>query len=74
MSVDGTWFYDFKDIDLQADHYSIQQDCFLIERRNIHTLFIKIEANPLTVNRVITVGLGAGDYFDRLTITQKAKK
>ena len=34
--------------------------------------FIKVEANPNNVKRIITVGLEAGDYFDRVTVTQKS--
>ena len=44
-----------------------------MERPDIHTLFVKVEANPLNVQRIISVGLGNGDYFDRMTITQKSK-
>ena len=72
ISVDTTHFYGFKGINLESDHYSIKQDCFIVERRNKNTLFIKVQENPNYVERVITVGLEAGDYFDRVTITQKA--
>ena len=60
-------------VDLQADNYIIKQDCFVVERRDKNTLFIKAEANPNNVKRIISVGLEAGDYFDRVTVTQKAK-
>ena len=73
VSVDNTWYYRFTDIDLQADSYTIKQDCFVVERRDKNTLFIKVTANPNIVKRIITVGLEAGDYFDRVTITQKPR-
>jgi hypothetical protein len=73
ISVDTVCFYGFKDVNLLSDNYSIKQDCFVVERRDKNTLFIKAEANPLNVKRIITVGLEAGDYFDRVTITQKPK-
>lgn len=73
VSVNSDWFYGFKDINLEADSYTIQQDCFVVERRDKNTLFIKVDENPLNVQRIITVGLEAGDYFDRVTITQKPK-
>lgn len=73
VSVNSDWFYGFKDINLEADSYTIQQDCFVVERRDKNTLFIKVDENPLKVQRVITVGLQAGDYFDRVTITQKPR-
>ncbi len=73
VSVNNDWFYDFKGISFEADRYVIKQDCFIVEHRDKNTLFIKVEANPLNVQRVITVGLEAGDYFDRVRITQKPK-
>ena len=73
ISVDTTWYYRFTDIDLQADSYTIKQDCFDVQHRDKNTLFIKVAANPNNVKRIITVGLEAGDYFDRVTITQKPK-
>ncbi len=45
----------------------------IFERRDKHTLFIKVEENPLNAKRIITVGLEAGDYPDMVTITQKPK-
>ena len=72
ISVDSVWYYGFKNVDLQADNYSIKQDCFNVEHRDKNTLFIKITANPNKVKRIITIGLEAGDYFDRVTITQKS--
>ena len=73
ISVDSTWYYGFTGVDLQADSYTIKQACFDVERRVKNTLFIKVEANPQNVKRIITIGLEAGDYFDRVTITQKPK-
>jgi len=73
VSVNGTWFSHFKDINPEADSYIINKDCFVVERRNKNTLFIKVEENPLSIQRIITVGLEAGDYFDRVTITQKPR-
>ena len=73
VAVDSTYYYNFTDVNLQADNYSIKQDCFIVERRDKNTLFIKVNANPLNVKRIIGIGLQAGDYFDGVTITQKSK-
>jgi hypothetical protein len=73
ISVDTKAYFGFEGVDLQADNYIIKQDCFVVERRDKNTLFIKAEANPNNVKRIISVGLEAGDYFDRVTVTQKAK-
>lgn len=61
-------FYNSEDIDLESDNYVIKQDCFVIERRDKNTLFIKLEENPSGVERVTSVTLQAGNYFDRVTI------
>jgi len=73
ISVNSNHFYNFNGISLESDSYVIKQDCFVVERRDKNTLFIKVDENPLKVQRIITVGLEAGDYFDRVTITQKPK-
>lgn len=49
-------FMDLKNVNLEADSYIIQQDCFVVERRDKNTLYIKVDANPLSVQRIITVG------------------
>lgn len=72
IAVDTTYYYGFTDVNMMADKYSIKKDCFLVERRDKHTLFVRVSANTLNVIRIITVGFEAGDYFDRVTITQKA--
>ncbi len=73
ISVNNVNYYDFSNVDLQANNYSIKHDCFVVERRDKNTLFIKLDENPLNVKRIMTIGLEAGDYFDRVTITQNAK-
>lgn len=73
VSVDSTWYFGFTGVDLQSDSYKIKQDCFDVERRDKNTLFIKVDANPNPVKRIITVGLEAGDYFDRVKVTQKPR-
>jgi hypothetical protein len=71
ISVDSTNYYNFKDINLESDHYTIKDACFTVERRDKNTLFIKVDPNPGPVKRIITVGLEAGDYFDRVTVFQE---
>lgn len=73
ISVDTTDYYDFRGMDLLQDKYSFKRDCIFVERRDKKTLFIRADANPLKVKRTIIIGFEAGDYFDRVTITQKSK-
>jgi hypothetical protein len=73
VCVDGVYYNGFRDVDLQSDSYIIDRDCFVVERRDKNTLFIKVDENPLSIQRIIRVTLEAGDYFGHVTITQKAK-
>jgi len=73
ISVDTVNYYDFRGMDLLADKYSFQRDNIFVERRDKKTLFVRADSNPLKVKRTITIGFEAGDYFDRVTITQKSK-
>lgn len=73
VTVDDKRFGILSSIDTESDNYSIKQDCFVVERRDKNTLFIKVDENKLSIQRIITVGLEAGDYFDRVTIMQTEK-
>jgi hypothetical protein len=73
VSVNGTYYLPSEDIDVELDHYTFTQDCFVVERRDSKTLFIKANANTTGSIRTIRVQLEAGDYFDAVTITQAAQ-
>lgn len=70
--MDTSYYYGFSDVNMLADKYSIKKDCIFVERRDKKTFFVRVDANPLNVKRIITIGFEAGDYFDRVTITQKS--
>ncbi|MBK9388769.1 MAG: hypothetical protein IPN68_00770 [Bacteroidetes bacterium] len=73
ISVDSNFFSGFT-INPDSENYKIEQDCFVVERSDKHTLFIRLDENPVNTVRIVRVGLEAGDYFDTVTITQKAKQ
>jgi hypothetical protein len=73
ISVDSVNYYGFTGDNPDADFYSIKQDNLTVERRNKTTIFIKAGENPNNRMRILTVGLQAGDYFDRIKITQKSQ-
>ena len=73
ISVDDKNYFDFPGIDILSDNYVIKDDCFVVERRERYNLFIKLDENPLNVNRIVSVVLEAGDYHDAVKITQKPK-
>lgn len=61
-----------EDIDIEADSYSIKEDCFGVERRNKNTLFVKIDKNRTGYERMMNISLQAGNYFDDVYINQAA--
>ena len=70
---DSTYsYYNREDIDLESDSYSIKEDCFIVERRDKNTLFIKLYENSTNKKRGMSITLEAGDYFDYINITQAA--
>jgi len=73
VTVNSERYHIFDSIDIESDNYSFKHDCFVVERQDKNTLFVKIDENQLSTPRIVTVGLEAGDYFDRVTITQAAK-
>lgn len=72
ITVNESRFTDFSNVNQDSDSYSLNQDCFSVEKRNKNTIAIKANSNNLNTKRIITVGFEAGDYFDRVTITQKS--
>ncbi|MPM95194.1 hypothetical protein SDC9_142347 [bioreactor metagenome] len=73
LSINGTEYYNLKFTNMQKDRYSIKKDFLYVEHRDPTTLFIKVDPNPNTQKRIIRIDLEAGNYFDNVTINQKAK-
>jgi hypothetical protein len=71
ISLDDSTKLDFEGINILSDQYKIVGNGYVVERRNSNTLFLSLEANPKKTLRIFKVFLEAGDYFDRVTITQK---
>lgn len=44
----------------------------MVERRDKNTLFMKLNDNNTAKERVMTITLEAGDYFDYVTIKQSS--
>jgi hypothetical protein len=54
------------------NYFKIQTDSCLIERKDKKTLFIRLNKNKYNRERKLQISLQAGDYFDGITVTQKA--
>ncbi|MDF1547316.1 MAG: hypothetical protein P1P88_05810 [Bacteroidales bacterium] len=66
-------YYGSEEVDLESDSYTIAEEDFIIERRNKNTLFIKLLKNETGAERLMTISLEAGDYFDYVAVKQVAK-
>ena len=69
---DGSWFF-CDAIGSNGLSYKIQEDDFIIEKRDKNTLFIKLSENETEAVRTMTITLQAGNYFDYINIKQSAK-
>jgi hypothetical protein len=72
ISVNGirSVYYNREDVDLEADSYVLEGDCYIVEKRDKNTLFISMSENLTGNERRMLVTLEAGDYFDYVEILQ----
>ena len=66
-------YYHVDSINLLGDTYILRDDCFIIEKRNNTTIFVKMDANTTGNERFMTITFEAGDYFDYVHINQLAE-
>jgi hypothetical protein len=73
IALDDDWGYDISGIDTTKDDFFIEENEFTIERKNATEIHISLTANQTNVDRILTVGLQAGNYFDGIKIIQTGK-
>ncbi len=66
-------YYNNEDINLESESYTIIEDDFIVERQDKKTLFIKLDENLTGRERMMLIGLQAGNYYDSVKIKQKAQ-
>jgi len=64
--------FDISDIDTKAKNFIITESDFTLERKNGKEIVITLLENNTNDERIFTVGLQAGNYFDGITIIQSA--
>jgi hypothetical protein len=62
-----------EDINLELESYIIKEEFFVVERRNKNTLFVKMDENLTGTERLMSIVLQAGNYFDYVQIKQLAE-
>ena len=73
--VNGKDFITAQDqnIDPTQDSYTFQGEWFTVEKKNKTTLNITMDENRGETERKIIIHLQAGNYFDRVSITQEGE-
>ncbi|MBQ4912849.1 hypothetical protein J8L85_00270 [Maribacter sp. MMG018] len=61
---------DLNEVDTGEENFVIEEIEFSIERKNETEISISMEQNQTASERVLTISLQSGDYFDGITITQ----
>lgn len=72
--LDGITFnranVDLKSIERTAQNFVIVQPDFKVERKEGNKIIITMNQNTTNADRLLSIGLQNGDYFDGVTITQ----
>lgn len=69
VSMNGESF-DLNGIDTTKENFTIEQTEFSIERKNSTEVYISMQQNQSETERVLLIGLQAGNYFDGIKVTQ----
>ena len=70
IGLDDDWSYDISGIDTTQVDFLIEENAFTIERKNANEIHISLIENQSDVERTLTIGLQAGNYFDGIKIIQ----
>jgi len=75
VRIDNTSYsyYNNDSINLLGDSYILKDDCFIVEKRDRTTIFVKLDANTTGNEKYMTITFEAGDYFDYVHIKQLAE-
>lgn len=72
IRINDDWSYDLSDTDTSKENFVIEETEFRIERKNATEIHISMQKNQSNSERVLTIGLQAGNYFDGIKVTQSA--
>lgn len=70
ISINDSVYLPEESVNVEADSYTIQVQDVVVERRDAQELIVKAQENTSGEERIIKVGLQAGDYFSGVTVTQ----
>ena len=70
ISLNGNSSFDLNGIDTAANNFIIEETEFKIERKNTTEIHIEMTKNETNSERILFIGLEAGNYFDGIKIIQ----
>jgi hypothetical protein len=70
ISLNGNSSFAISGIDTTANNFIIEETEFTIERKNANEINIEMEKNETNSERILIIGLQAGNYFDGIKIVQ----
>ena len=70
ISLNGNSSFDLNGIDTAANNFIIEETEFRIERKNTTEIHIEMTKNETNSERILFIGLEAGNYFDGIKIIQ----
>lgn len=85
LTTEGEWWWidelrfngmniNLEDLDTTTDNFVIEDNEFRIERKNATEIHISMNENLGNTERELLIGLEAGDYFDRIKVSQSVKQ
>tara|TARA_R110001606_G_scaffold20754_7_gene74018 strand:+ start:150 stop:542 length:393 start_codon:yes stop_codon:yes gene_type:complete len=69
ISMDGE-LIELNGVDTTKENFTIEGTEFTFERKNSKEIYISMKQNQTELERVLSIGLQAGNYFDGIKITQ----
>ncbi|MCG1036887.1 hypothetical protein [Polaribacter sargassicola] len=83
INTEGEWWWideitwngnlvTFDEIDTSSKDFIIEETEFSIERKNATEIHIKMTENETNSEKILFIGLQAGNYFDSIIVTQSA--
>ena len=70
ISLNGNSSFDISGIDTTSNNFIIEETEFRIERKNTTEIHIEMTKNETNSERILIIGLEAGNYFDGIRIVQ----
>lgn len=74
IALNGELQSSLEGVETTESDFIIEEEEFKIERRNSTEILIEMTQNHTASERILVIGLQAGNYFDGIKIVQAANK